>query len=67
MLEDHQELDTLDKIAGSPGTQSRYIDASGKEFSAQEIIEGYQPKKPYRLYSLSERVNSPEFGRVKRS
>lgn len=47
------------------GTQSRYIDSDGKEFSAQEIVNGFKPKKPYKLYSLSERVNSPDFGKKK--
>lgn len=57
----------IKKEAQTSGTQSRYIDSSGKEFSAQEIVSGYKPKKPYRLYSLSERVNKPDFGKVKRS
>lgn len=59
------ESDTaLIKESTVSGTQSRYIDSSGKEFSAQEIVNGYQPKKPYRLYSLSERVSKPDFGKV---
>lgn len=57
--------DIINKKAESSGTQSRYIDASGTEFSAQEIINGYKPKKPYKLCSLSERVNNPNFGKVK--
>lgn len=62
-----EEEDKLEvKKAQVSGTQSRYIDASGKEFSAQEIVNGYQPKKPYKLYSLSEKVSSPEFGKVKK-
>ena len=57
----------IKKDANVSGTQSRYIDSSGKEFSAQEIVNGYQPKKPYKLYSLSEQVSKPEFGKVRRS
>ena len=59
--------EVLKKEAAAAGTQSRYIDSSGKEFSAQEIVSGYKPKKPYKLYSLSDRINKPEFGKVKRS
>lgn len=44
-------------------TQSRYIDSSGKEFSAQDIVQGYKPKKPYKLKSLSDKVTSNSFGR----
>jgi len=57
----------IKKTAQTSGTQSRYIDSSGKEFSAQEIAQGYKPKKPYKLYSLSGRVNSDNFGKVRRS
>lgn len=53
------------KEANASGTQSRYIDSSGTEFSAQEIVNGYKPKKPYKLYSLSDRVQNPNFGKVK--
>jgi len=60
-----KDKEELNKYAQSSGTQSRYIDSSGKEFSAQEIVAGYKPKKPYKLYSLSERVNSKSFGKVK--
>lgn len=55
----------IKKEADTSGTQSRYIDASGKEFSAQDIIQGFRPKKPYKLYSLSEKVQSKDFGKVK--
>ena len=55
------------KEAQATGTQSRYIDSSGTVFSAQEIVGGYQPKKPYKLYSLSEEVNKPDFGKVKKN
>ncbi len=54
------------KEASISGTQSRYIDSSGTEFSAQEIVNGYQPKKPYKLYSLSEQVKKTDFGKVKK-
>ena len=57
----------IKKEAAVSSTQSRYIDASGKEFSAQEIVNGYQPKKPYKLYSLSDQVSKSDFGKVRRS
>lgn len=66
-MSENDKKPKLKKEANASGTQSRYIDSSGKEFSAQEIVNGYQPKKPYKLYSLSDRVNKPEFGKVKRS
>lgn len=56
----------LTKESQVSGTQSRYIDSSGKEFSAQDIVSGYRPKKPYKLYSLSDRVRSKSFGRTKK-
>ncbi len=59
-------MSEIKKESQATGTQSRYLDASGKEFSAQDIINGYQPKKPYKLHSLSERVQKPEFGKVKK-
>ena len=46
-------------------TQSRYIDSSGKVFSAQEIVQGYKPKKPYKLHSISKMVTSKSFGAAK--
>jgi hypothetical protein len=66
-MSDREQDEQLKKIAYSSGTQSRYIDASGKEFSAQEIVSGYKPKKPYKLYSLSDQVSGKDFGKVKRS
>lgn len=64
-MSEEKDKEKLQKESQVSGTQSRYIDASGTEFSAQEIVSGYQPKKPYKLYSLSERVSKPEFGKVK--
>jgi len=66
MSKDNKDKEFV-KSANASGTQSRYIDASGKEFSAQEIVAGYKPKKPYKLYSLSDQVTSKEFGKVRRS
>ena len=66
MSKDNQDKE-IKKEAQVSSTQSRYIDASGKEFSAQEIASGYKPKKPYKLYSLSEKVSGKDFGKVKRS
>lgn len=37
-------------------TQSVYKDSSGKVFSAQDIVQGYKPKSPYKLHSLSKRL-----------
>lgn len=62
-----EKKEEIQKKSSVSGTQSRYIDSSGTEFSAQEIVNGYQPKKPYKLYSLSDKVSKPDFGKVKRS
>lgn len=62
-----KKKEEIKKEASVSGTQSRYIDSSGKEFSAQEIVNGYQPKKPYKLYSLSDQVKKSDFGKVRRS
>lgn len=62
-----ESKEKLKKEATVSGTQSRYIDSSGKEFSAQEIVNGYEPKKPYKLYSLSDQVSKSDFGKVRRS
>jgi hypothetical protein len=53
------------KAQEATSTQSRYIDSSGKVFSAQEIVQGYKPKKPYKLHSLSGEVSSASFGKKK--
>ena len=58
--------DSIEKEASISTTQLRYIDSSGKEFSAQEIVQGYRPKGPYKVHSLADRVNSKEFGKVKK-
>lgn len=51
------------KAQEASSTQSRYVDSSGKVFSAQDIVQGYRPKKKYKLYSLSKNVASESFGR----
>jgi hypothetical protein len=50
------------KAQETSSTQSRYIDSSGKVFSAQDIVQGYKPKKKYKLHSLSKNVISKSFG-----
>lgn len=44
------------KKSSMTSTQSVYKDSSGRVFSAQDIVQGYKPKKPYRLHSLSDRL-----------
>jgi len=61
------EKELLNKVAGVSGTQSRYEDANGVEFSAQEIASGGKHPKPWKLKSLSDRVNNKDFGKVKKS
>ena len=55
------------KNAEYASTQSRYVDSDGVEFSAQEIVEGFKPKYPYKIVSISEQVSDPSFGKVKRN
>ena len=48
-------------------TAPLYEDATGTEFTAKKIIsEGFKPKRPYKIKSLSSKVTSPDFGKVKK-
>lgn len=55
----------MENDAQSGTTQPTYIDESGKVFTAADIVGGYKPKGKYKGHSMSERVNSEAFGRVK--
>lgn len=60
-----EDIDEFIKKSSDSSTQSRYIDASGKEFSPGDIILGFKPKKPYKIHSLGKRVGDPNFGKTK--
>lgn len=49
-------MDKTKKNAQTTSTQSIYIDADGVEFSAQDIVQGFKPKRPYKLHSLKDRI-----------
>lgn len=54
----------IEKTSSASTTQSRYIDSDGVEFSAQEIVGGFKPKRPYKLFSLSGRISDEDFGKT---
>jgi hypothetical protein len=63
--EDKEEEEELENDAASGTTQPTYIDESGKVFTASDIVSGYKPKGSYKGHSISDRINSEDFGKVK--
>lgn len=63
MSYDRKKDDVNDAQSGT--TQPTYIDESGKVFTATDIVQGYKPKGSYKGYSMSDKVNSKEFGKTK--
>jgi hypothetical protein len=59
------EEEVLENDAASGTTQPTYIDESGKVFTASDIVGGYKPKGSYKGHSISDRVNSEDFGKTK--
>ena len=57
--------ETLENDAQSGTTQPTYIDESGKVFTAADIVQGYKPKGSYKGHSISDRIQSEDFGKVK--
>lgn len=59
-----------EKIAEAGSTscvQPTYIDSKGEVFTAARIItEGFRPTGKYKGHSISEKVNSPEYGKLQR-
>lgn len=64
-IEKKEKDEVLENDAQSGTTQSTYIDESGKVFTATDIVNGYRPKGSYKGHSISDRVNSEDFGKVK--
>jgi hypothetical protein len=59
------DSEDIQNSASTGTTQPTYIDDSGKVFTAADIIQGYKPKGSYKGHSISDKVNSKEFGKVK--
>jgi hypothetical protein len=68
-----EEIALIEKIASETSTTPIYISDKGDIFTATDLVKGqgmigtgekYKPKK-YKAYSLAERVQSPDFGKVK--